>query len=216
MPSSSARCAQLPRATDKLPFYIALRKLRDHLCGDLVNLDDSEVTFHDLDLKVEPKSERLDAGLKLETADPEIKDLTPKPRTASGKFQVTVEVKTEDDYVAGKQRKVRRKACTVAESGGKEIVTRATVANSAETVVCSSPYFLPWQQTSVYPTLSVGPGICTSASAKDTTDQLKHEVPYDFAQYGCMPEDLSSSRTNGSVLPLTDVKPRFLWPPTNF
>ncbi|CAF3978921.1 unnamed protein product, partial [Rotaria sp. Silwood1] len=28
MPSSSARCSQLPRAEDKLPFYMGLRKLR--------------------------------------------------------------------------------------------------------------------------------------------------------------------------------------------
>lgn len=31
MPSSSARCSHLPRASDKLPFYVALKKLRDHL-----------------------------------------------------------------------------------------------------------------------------------------------------------------------------------------
>lgn len=31
MPSSSARCAQLPRAADKVPFYAALKKFRDHL-----------------------------------------------------------------------------------------------------------------------------------------------------------------------------------------
>ena len=30
MPSSSARCAQLPRAVDKVPFFEALRKFRDY------------------------------------------------------------------------------------------------------------------------------------------------------------------------------------------
>ena len=33
MPSSSARCAQFPRAQDKVHFYIKLRELRDSLKG---------------------------------------------------------------------------------------------------------------------------------------------------------------------------------------
>ncbi|VDK30056.1 unnamed protein product [Dibothriocephalus latus] len=47
MPSSSARCAQLPRAEDKLPFFIALRKLREYLRGERPELSDSEVVFND-------------------------------------------------------------------------------------------------------------------------------------------------------------------------
>ncbi|XP_076316649.1 thymine DNA glycosylase [Tachypleus tridentatus] len=57
MPSSSARCAQLPRAVDKLPFYVALGKLRDHLHGKLPDLDLSEVTFDDYILKIKVKEE---------------------------------------------------------------------------------------------------------------------------------------------------------------
>jgi hypothetical protein len=64
MPSSSARCSQLPRAVDKVPFYVALRKLRDYKRGDLPHLDESEVTFPDLELKVEPRKDRLDRQLK--------------------------------------------------------------------------------------------------------------------------------------------------------
>ena len=45
MPSSSARCAQLPRAGDKLCYYEALKKLRDFNKGLLPTLEDSEVTF---------------------------------------------------------------------------------------------------------------------------------------------------------------------------
>ncbi|KAK8787957.1 hypothetical protein V5799_022260 [Amblyomma americanum] len=60
MPSSSARCAQLPRAVDKLPFYVALKKLRDHLRGRLPMLHPSEVTFPDVKLKVEAKEEPCD------------------------------------------------------------------------------------------------------------------------------------------------------------
>uniref|UniRef100_A0A914VMR5 Uncharacterized protein n=1 Tax=Plectus sambesii TaxID=2011161 RepID=A0A914VMR5_9BILA len=45
MPSSSARCSQLPRAVDKMPYYEALKKLRDHLIGDLPLLDDNDLIF---------------------------------------------------------------------------------------------------------------------------------------------------------------------------
>ena len=61
MPSSSARCSQLPRAVDKVPFYAALRKFKDHLKGELPGLDESEITFPDVVLKTaikkEPKEE---------------------------------------------------------------------------------------------------------------------------------------------------------------
>ena len=55
MPSSSARCAQLPRAADKVPFYIGLKKLREHVCGRLPDLKESEVSFPDLELKCPPR-----------------------------------------------------------------------------------------------------------------------------------------------------------------
>lgn len=45
MPSSSARCAQLPRALDKVPFYTALRKFRDFLKGTITELTEEEITF---------------------------------------------------------------------------------------------------------------------------------------------------------------------------
>ena len=51
MPNSSARCAQLPRAVDKVPFYEALKKLKDFLAGDLKELDDSEIVFTNVKLK---------------------------------------------------------------------------------------------------------------------------------------------------------------------
>lgn len=66
MPSSSARCAQLPRAADKVPFYAALKKFRDYLNGLIGDLDESEVvfsdqklkTFYESDIKVEPKDDQ--------------------------------------------------------------------------------------------------------------------------------------------------------------
>uniref|UniRef100_A0A1I8J8V3 UDG domain-containing protein n=1 Tax=Macrostomum lignano TaxID=282301 RepID=A0A1I8J8V3_9PLAT len=61
MPSSSARCAQLPRAADKLPFYVALKKLRDYVVGISSHLNDSDVVFTDYtEMRVtqpDPKSE---------------------------------------------------------------------------------------------------------------------------------------------------------------
>ena len=51
MPNSSARCAQLPRAVDKVPFYSALKKFRDFLKGEISELDEKEVVFSDLKLK---------------------------------------------------------------------------------------------------------------------------------------------------------------------
>ncbi|CAF0787849.1 unnamed protein product [Rotaria sp. Silwood1] len=51
MPSSSARCSQLPRAEDKLPFYVGLRKLRDFVNGTLYSLNEAEITFPDIKIK---------------------------------------------------------------------------------------------------------------------------------------------------------------------
>lgn len=51
MPSSSARCAQLPRAADKVPYYAALKKFRDYLNGTISHLDESDIVFADAKLK---------------------------------------------------------------------------------------------------------------------------------------------------------------------
>ncbi|XP_013416975.1 uncharacterized protein LOC106178371 [Lingula anatina] len=57
MPSSSARFTQLPRAVDKVPFYQALKKYRDYLRGDISHIEESEICFPNLDLKVKVKKE---------------------------------------------------------------------------------------------------------------------------------------------------------------
>ncbi|CAG9759903.1 unnamed protein product [Ceutorhynchus assimilis] len=61
MPSSSARCAQLPRAADKVPFYAALKKFRDYLNGLLPEIDENEMVFSEPKVKscyeAEPKAE---------------------------------------------------------------------------------------------------------------------------------------------------------------
>ena len=58
MPSSSARFTQLPRAVDKLPFYMALKKLRDYLCGLIPAPDQSEVSFPEANFRIIPKHQR--------------------------------------------------------------------------------------------------------------------------------------------------------------
>jgi len=65
MPSSSARCSQLPRAVDKVPFYVALRKLRDHLHGKLPYLTENEIIFSSVLVRA-PRKDGSD-GAKVES-----------------------------------------------------------------------------------------------------------------------------------------------------
>ncbi|XP_041966231.1 G/T mismatch-specific thymine DNA glycosylase-like isoform X2 [Alosa alosa] len=69
MPSSSARCAQFPRAQDKVHFYIKLRELRDQLKGQAKAKEVQEVSYSfDLGLakedakKMAVKEEQYDPG----------------------------------------------------------------------------------------------------------------------------------------------------------
>jgi len=57
MPSSSARCAQLPRASDKAPFFEALKRCRNYLKGESNTVVDEqkEFVFADLTLKGFPR-----------------------------------------------------------------------------------------------------------------------------------------------------------------
>ena len=45
MPSTSGLVAQLPRAVDKVPFFLGLKKLRDFLNGKIDKLEESEIVF---------------------------------------------------------------------------------------------------------------------------------------------------------------------------
>ena len=83
MPSSSARCAHLPRASDKVPFYIGLKKLRDHICGSLPNLQESEVCFPDLELKVTPKV-KVEPQVKMEEGTKHVSNGQFQPIVANG------------------------------------------------------------------------------------------------------------------------------------
>lgn len=59
MPSSSARCAQLPRAIDKVPFFEALKTLRDYLNGKIATIDEEEVVFANVVLKNHPRKNKV-------------------------------------------------------------------------------------------------------------------------------------------------------------
>lgn len=45
MPSSSPRCAQFPRAQDKVHFYIKLKELRDQIKGFVPGRDVLETNY---------------------------------------------------------------------------------------------------------------------------------------------------------------------------
>lgn len=69
MPSSSPRCAQFPRAQDKVHFYIKLKELRDQMKGFAPSHDVEETKYSfDLDLA---KEDAKRIAIKEEHMDPE-------------------------------------------------------------------------------------------------------------------------------------------------
>ncbi len=66
MPSSSARCAQLPRAIDKVPFFEALRKFLDFLNGLTDEPHEEEIVFANVVLKNYPRKN----AIKVEPEEP--------------------------------------------------------------------------------------------------------------------------------------------------
>uniref|UniRef100_A0A1A7WAP1 G/T mismatch-specific thymine DNA glycosylase n=1 Tax=Iconisemion striatum TaxID=60296 RepID=A0A1A7WAP1_9TELE len=72
MPSSSARCAQFPRAQDKVHFYIKLRELRDQLKGERRSAEIQEVDYT-FDLKL-AKEDAKRLAIKEEQYDPGYED----------------------------------------------------------------------------------------------------------------------------------------------
>lgn len=111
MPSSSARCAQLPRAIDKVPFYEALKKLRDHLIGKLPNLQESEVTFPDVKLKIESddgiKAELLE--IKEENCDRQLGNMMHNLSNGLGEMQAQSSIGDSDVYSKAKKYKKKSK-----------------------------------------------------------------------------------------------------------
>ncbi|XP_051916453.1 G/T mismatch-specific thymine DNA glycosylase isoform X2 [Hippocampus zosterae] len=69
MPSSSPRCAQFPRAQDKVHFYIKLKELRDHMKGVVPRREVLE-TDYSFDLQ-QAKEDAKRIAIKEEQVDPE-------------------------------------------------------------------------------------------------------------------------------------------------
>ncbi|XP_077565420.1 G/T mismatch-specific thymine DNA glycosylase isoform X1 [Stigmatopora nigra] len=69
MPSSSPRCAQFPRATDKVHFYIKLKELRDHMKGAVPKREVLETDYSFNLEKAKEDAKRL--AIKEEQMDPE-------------------------------------------------------------------------------------------------------------------------------------------------
>lgn len=69
MPSSSPRCAQFPRAQDKVHFYIKLKELRDQM-KDQIQSHDVVETKYSFDLQL-AKEDAKRMAIKEEQVDPE-------------------------------------------------------------------------------------------------------------------------------------------------
>lgn len=102
MPSSSARCAQLPRAADKVPYYAALKKFRDYLNGAITHLDESDIVFADSKLKKKD----------VEAVD-EKKSMFSDDLTADGENRITdlnsAMMKHDSGLIPGKKKRGRPK-----------------------------------------------------------------------------------------------------------
>ncbi|XP_066561335.1 G/T mismatch-specific thymine DNA glycosylase isoform X2 [Amia ocellicauda] len=69
MPSSSARCAQFPRAQDKVHYYIKLKELRDQIKGIGTTVGDVQETDYKFDLQL-AKEDAKKMAIKEEQYDP--------------------------------------------------------------------------------------------------------------------------------------------------
>lgn len=77
MPSSSPRCAQFPRAQDKVHFYIKLKELRDEMKG-LAPSKEIEETEYSFDLQL-AKEDAKRIAIKEEQVDPEYESFSGMP-----------------------------------------------------------------------------------------------------------------------------------------
>eukprot|EP00066_Takifugu_rubripes_P016090 XP_011605356.1 PREDICTED: G/T mismatch-specific thymine DNA glycosylase-like isoform X1 [Takifugu rubripes] len=81
MPSSSPRCAQFPRAQDKVHFYIKLKELRDQMKG-VAPRSDVQETQYSFDLQL-AKEDGKRMAVKEEQEDPEYESCSGQQRLAS-------------------------------------------------------------------------------------------------------------------------------------
>ncbi|KAG8012333.1 G/T mismatch-specific thymine DNA glycosylase [Nibea albiflora] len=77
MPSSSPRCAQFPRAQDKVHFYVKLKELRDQMKG-LATSHEVQETQYSFDLQL-AKEDAKRLAIKEEQVDPEYESCSGLP-----------------------------------------------------------------------------------------------------------------------------------------
>lgn len=117
MPSSSARCAQLPRASDKVPYYTALKKFRDYLNGAVSVLDENDIVFQYCKLKTFPRHPKEEIKLEdEELEDDELgspskfrDDSTPKRRKSKCETKPAEGALNSDGTVVVKKKRGRPK-----------------------------------------------------------------------------------------------------------
>lgn len=186
MPSSSARCAQLPRAVDKVPFYLALKKIRDYVRGELDHVDDSEVTFPSLDMKV--KSE-IKFDKEDEPGDYEcVGDLTLEQIQTNSEYLEALAASAEGREIPA-QKKVRRRLRVGSDDEDNAMNFQDDESSQSS---CSSELLKLGQSDhtstnnnnnnqGMYTLSKNMPG---STSFELIPDVVKEEQPYDQYEYG--------------------------------
>lgn len=181
MPSSSARCAQLPRAVDKVPYYLALKKLRDHLRGDLPTLDDSEIVFPAL----EPKSK---SEVKDDASDDD-EDSRLSYGDSSAKDMTLEQIQNQAEYLEALIASAEGKDIPMESCGGRNMLNR--VDNSADTETSGSGDEMSQVYTPQIHELkprsgSQPPSVFPASAGSGHTMpgiEIKREAPYEAGEY---------------------------------
>ncbi len=106
MPNSSARCAQLPRAIDKVPFFAALKTFRDYLNGKIKEEDfnEADVVFNDVKLQSFYESpEKKEKKIKMSSSEFKMSD----ENSTSGLGDLDANGEQRIDPTTGKKRRGR-------------------------------------------------------------------------------------------------------------
>ncbi|XP_055883292.1 G/T mismatch-specific thymine DNA glycosylase-like [Biomphalaria glabrata] len=181
MPSSSARCAQLPRAADKVPFYLALKKLRDHLRGDLATLEESEVVFPVVDHK--SKSE-----VKDEVSDDD--DDSRMSLGDSSKEMTLEQIQMQAEYIEALAASAEGKDIPMESWGGRKLKSQRLMRadNSIDTEASGSgddsslPFSTHFQH--YQSDLNLKASQPSSTYGLTLGLDIKQEEPYDADEFG--------------------------------
>ena len=194
MPSSSARCSQLPRAVDKVPFFMGIKKLRDYCIGATKELDDSECTFPDLELKVEPRKDK-EERLKREA----LTNGTPLPVVSVGKKKASKRKSTDNDMLDN----MAMNAMNYPHQQGMPPFPHPAGPYGP-------PMGFPWQQHPGLPGLAGLPGAPMPTSAIDSMFSsppmlVKQEDMTELANYGITSSTFSGPQSYLSGCPAPNL-----------